>query len=140
MKKRLLSILISLLVFVSVSSASCSNLFYYDKENLTNEMAGLNHPETTLTNLINNNCNLLANMNISEIFSPNITFDGPPLGIPSFLYGCCFGPVGLVTIYIMTDNDRNEVNKAFTGCMILFLFYVAISIYSILNGGIYFYY
>lgn len=43
--------------------------------------------------------------------------DGPPLGIPSFLWGCVFGVVGLVIVYIMTDNDKAETKKAMWGCV-----------------------
>ncbi|MFB6316982.1 hypothetical protein [Saccharicrinis sp. FJH54] len=43
---------------------------------------------------------------------------GPPLGIPSFLWGCVFGIVGLVLVYFLTDQDRDETRKALWGCII----------------------
>ena len=43
--------------------------------------------------------------------------DGPPLGIPSFLWGCVFGIVGLLLVYIMTDNNKDEAKKALWGCV-----------------------
>jgi len=42
----------------------------------------------------------------------------PPLGIPSFLWGCCFGVTGLIIVYIVTDNDKEEVKKALHGCAV----------------------
>lgn len=41
----------------------------------------------------------------------------PPLGIPSFLWGCVFGVVGLLVVYIMTDSDMDETKKALWGCV-----------------------
>lgn len=42
----------------------------------------------------------------------------PPLGIPSFLWGCVFGIVGLALVYFLTDMDRDETRKALWGCVI----------------------
>jgi len=41
----------------------------------------------------------------------------PPLGIPSFLWGCIFGVVGLAVVYIMTEQDMDETKKALWGCV-----------------------
>ena len=41
----------------------------------------------------------------------------PPLGIPSFLWGCVFGVVGLAVVYIMTDQDMDQTKKAMWGCV-----------------------
>ena len=42
----------------------------------------------------------------------------PPLGIPSFLWGCVFGIVGIVIVYIFTDNNKVELKKALNGCVV----------------------
>ena len=42
---------------------------------------------------------------------------GPPLGIPSFLWGCVFGVVGILIVFMITDNNKVQVKKAFTGCI-----------------------
>ena len=51
-----------------------------------------------------------------------------PANIPPFWWGFCLGWVGLLLVYILTDNDRDQVKKAFTGCLIstgiIVLFYV----------------
>lgn len=48
----------------------------------------------------------------------SMTDNGPVLGIPSFLWGCVLGLAGLIIVYIVTDNNREEVKKAFTGCLV----------------------
>ena len=41
----------------------------------------------------------------------------PPLGIPSWLWGCVFGIIGVLLVYILTDNDKEEAKKAMWGCL-----------------------
>ena len=43
---------------------------------------------------------------------------GPPLGIPSFLWGCLLSWVGLLIVYFLTDRDKDETRKALWGCII----------------------
>lgn len=40
------------------------------------------------------------------------------LGIPAFFWGCVLGWVGLLLVYILTDNDKEQVKKALTGCLV----------------------
>lgn len=44
--------------------------------------------------------------------------DDDLFGIPPFLWGCVLGWVGIVLVYVFTDNDKEKVKKAFTGCMV----------------------
>jgi zinc transporter ZupT len=39
------------------------------------------------------------------------------LGIPSFLWGCVFGIVGVLVVYLMTDENKDQTKKAFFGCI-----------------------
>ncbi|MDT8401416.1 MAG: hypothetical protein RQ743_06955 [Bacteroidales bacterium] len=59
-------------------------------------------------------------VNISDISAPlGLAQEGePPLGIPAFWWGCLLGWVGLLLVYIMTDQDKAQTKKAFTGCLI----------------------
>lgn len=41
----------------------------------------------------------------------------PPLGIPSFLWGFCFGVLGILLVYFISD-DRDETRKALIGCAV----------------------
>jgi hypothetical protein len=42
----------------------------------------------------------------------------PPLGIPSFLWGCILGVVGILIVYIITDGDTDETKKALWGMLV----------------------
>ena len=42
----------------------------------------------------------------------------PPLGIPSFLWGCVFGLIGILIVYIITDGDKDETKKALWGMLV----------------------
>ncbi len=44
--------------------------------------------------------------------------DNDPLNIPSFWWGCCLGALGIILVYIFTDNDKAEAKKAFYGCLV----------------------
>lgn len=41
----------------------------------------------------------------------------PVLGIPSFLWGCGLGVVGILVVYIVSDKDKVETKKALWGCV-----------------------
>jgi len=59
-------------------------------------------------------------INVSDSSSPmGMMQEGEaPLGIPAFLWGCVLGWVGLLVVYIVTDNDKAQVKKALTGCLV----------------------
>lgn len=40
-----------------------------------------------------------------------------PLGIPSFLWGCVFGAVGILLVYLISEKDMDETKKALWGCV-----------------------
>ncbi len=42
----------------------------------------------------------------------------PPLGIPSFLWGCLFGLLGIILVYLVTDGDTDETKKALYGMLV----------------------
>ncbi len=42
----------------------------------------------------------------------------PPLGIPSFLWGCILGVIGILLVYILTDGDKLETKKALWGMLV----------------------
>ena len=51
-----------------------------------------------------------------------------PLGIPAFLWGCFLGWVGILLVYMITDNDKAQVKKALTGCLVAGGVYVVIGV------------
>jgi len=54
----------------------------------------------------------------------------PPLGIPSFLWGCILGILGILLVYILTDGDKSETRKALWGMLIW------VGVVIILNVGL----
>ena len=97
-----------------------------DQESLNAAMQELNALETYLDQNAGVTYNDLAAvgseliLNVSASSSPlGFDQDGENvLGIPPFLWGCVLGWVGLLIVYIATDNDRTQVKKALTGCLI----------------------
>lgn len=55
----------------------------------------------------------------------------PPLGIPSFLWGCILGIVGILLVYILTDGDKSETKKALWGML------VWVGVIILLNVGLF---
>lgn len=84
---------------------------------------------TVLDNFVSQNQNVTysdlqaSGSNLIE----NISSDSAPLGasssddligIPAFWWGCVLGWVGLLLVYLLTDNDKAEVKKALKGCVV----------------------
>lgn len=81
------------------------------------------NPEVTLADLQKSNSELLSNVELLDETSTttlNAVKDMPLLG--GFWWGCCLGIIGLALVYFITDNDRDQVKKAFIGCLIATLF------------------
>lgn len=99
--------------------------FSFDEEMLFAELEELNELDAyvesaegiTFSDLENEGSLLIANMDNAAAPMGMAEGGEPPLGIPSFLWGCVFGVVGLVIVYIMTENDMDETKKAMWGCV-----------------------
>lgn len=132
MKRIYLLSFVLLLAFSSGAIAGSGDLFNYDKEAVAAEMADLtelesyveNNPTTTMSVLVQNDNQLLNGLNLTSPNAMGMSFDDAPLGIPSFLWGCVFGVVGVVVVYIVTDEDKDETKKSFYGCIASTLVYV----------------
>lgn len=126
MKKGTLLSLIAIFAMALNVNANSADLFSYDKAALETEFADLqmledyvyHHQTTTLNELLASGSALIANLNLmgSNPFGPSLVFDDPPLGIPSFLWGCVFGVAGLAVVYFVTEDD-DETKKALWGCI-----------------------
>lgn len=125
MKKTLL---LGIVIFIASSSnllASNDELFSYNKETIASEFAELtalenyvqNNPSSTLSVLVADQNNLVTGLDLYTSSSMGLSFGEPPLGIPSFLWGCAFGVVGVAIVYFMTEEDRAETKKSFYGCI-----------------------
>lgn len=102
------------------------SVFNLDEAALDIAMQELNQLENylTLNENVSYNDLLLAGSdlitNVSDSSSPmGMMPEGEsPLGIPAFLWGCVLGWVGLLVVYLVTDNDKAQVKKALTGCLV----------------------
>jgi hypothetical protein len=125
MKKTLLASVFAFVIAVSCVFAGSADLFSYDHDQLNNDFAELNLLENyiknnegiTLTNLVNENHPLIAGITVRNPFAPAIPFEEPPLGIPSFWWGCCIGVWGIAVVYFITE-DKEETKQALKGCVV----------------------
>jgi hypothetical protein len=123
MKKKLL--IAALAIFMSCQGvwATQADDFKYNKQQVQDEFAELNLLEQTV---IENSFITLSEMQSKNMLSTqfsNLNLTGsmmmdPALGIPGFWWGCVLGPVGILVVYLVTDNDGAEVKKAFYGCLV----------------------
>jgi len=92
-------------------------------ENCIIQNEGLYYEDLKLLNsaLIENVSNSSAPMGFT-------TESEDPLGIPAFLWGCFLGWVGILLVYMITDNDKAQVKKALTGCLVAGGVYVVIGV------------
>ncbi len=71
----------------------------------------------TYTDLEKDNSELISKVSASAFLSMQQDPDELALGIPSFLWGCVFGIIGVLVVYIMTDENKEQTKKAFWGCV-----------------------
>jgi hypothetical protein len=104
------------------------SVFSYDEDLLMAELSDINKLDVyveanegiTLDELSREGSPLIANMEgtVSPMGMAGDEGNGePPLGIPSFLWGCVFGIIGLLIVYVATENDKDEAKKAMWGCL-----------------------
>jgi hypothetical protein len=112
------------------------SIFSFNEETLNSVMQDL----TTLENYVDQNEGVIFSdlssagskliINVESKAAPMgmETEAGSPLGIPAFLWGCLLGWVGILLVYILTDNDKAQAKKALTGCLVssgvVLVFYV----------------
>ena len=76
------------------------------------------NPELTYSSLLETNSNLVESTNLAGNSALPIGSGDPVLGIPSFLWGCVLGVVGMAIVYIASDQDMGETKKSLWGCII----------------------
>lgn len=98
----------------------------YDAQNVNDEFAQLNKIEqyvqqnegVTLEELKRENNNLLENISLSNE-SAIVAEDASNLfGIPAFWWGCVIGIIGIILVYVLTDQDKDQTKKALIGCVV----------------------
>ncbi len=113
---------VSFFLVASLSFASNSDLFKLDYNKVQDEFAQLDQlaqkvktENLTYADLASTDAQLVETLALSS--TPSIPLPDGALGIPSFLWGCVLGPVGILLAYLLTDNDRDEAKKAVWGCL-----------------------
>lgn len=126
MKKFLFILLVTLSFGVSMY-ATDSNDFNLDYNAVQSEFKDLNalsnmvtsNPNITYSTLQSTNPSLVTSMNLSPVANiPAKSSGSPVLGIPSFLWGCVLGLVGMAIVYIVSDQDMDETKKSLWGCLV----------------------
>lgn len=117
--------LLSILAF-SFTFAYAEEPLNFDEQNINSEFDQINKIEryvqqnqnVTLEELKANNSELLDGINLSAENSSAVMSGDMPLNIPPFLWGCVFGIIGILLVYIMSDSDKDMTKKAVLGCLI----------------------
>lgn len=97
--------------------------FRYDKDVLLEEFSDLNRLEQsvidngflTFTEMQNQD---LIPAQFSDLNLTHSMMMDPALGIPGFWWGCIFGPIGILAVYIISEKDEVETKRALTGCLV----------------------
>lgn len=124
MKFRILLLsLLAIMLSTSTLFAGQADDFKIDKQKVQDEFADLTRLEQTVAD--HNYLTLSElkedSMLSAEFASMNLSSSmmmESALGIPGFWWGCIFGPIGILVVYLVTDNDSSEVKSAFTGCIV----------------------
>lgn len=99
--------------------------------------AYVNANDVTLESLKAEKSDLLDGITISNESSASLLADELPLGVPAFWWGCVLTVLGVILVYVLTDQDKDQTKKALYGCLVTagayIIFYVVI--YGLLIGG-----
>lgn len=130
--------LLSLFAIAGYAGSDRAELFAVDHQAVNAQMTELNrvenyvneHPGTTLDALQQQNSSLLNNINLNSSTAFISSGDGPA-GIPSFLWGCILGWIGILIVYLITEDSEETkkalygcIAQALTGCLLYVLFWV----------------
>lgn len=136
MKNKLLLFTFVAVLFSSFSFAGVADEFQIDQNQVRAEFSDLAQLEqTVIDNDFITLSEIRTNESLASKFSGMVPLNLPgtqdaALGIPGFWWGCIFGPLGMLVVYLATDNDRHEVKSALTGCIVgtvvTTLFYVLV--------------
>jgi hypothetical protein len=130
MKKLILIAALVVAGFFKVS-ANDVDLFSYDKSAVQTALSELNvlesyvieHPALAIVQTSENGTMMVNGIKLYS--NPFDNGGGLPLGIPAFLWGCVLDWVGILVVYLVTNNDHEQVRKAIWGCAANAVFWVA---------------
>lgn len=105
-------------------SEASDAIFSFNEADIYQAFAAIEPFTDALGSMENNALDILIPANIQPTASLPINNEDDvrdttrPLGIPSFLWGCAFGIWGVVLVYIVSDKNHDEAQKALKGCMV----------------------
>ncbi len=136
----------------SPNDSVSENLFIYDSQKIDSYFSELDNLESyivenndfTLSNLQAQESQLIENISDNYSFNPNsANGNTPPYGIPSFLWGCVLGWMGVAAVYFLLEDEptqKEETVKAVWGLitavvatLVGFFIYVAFVLYFTLS-------
>ena len=108
----------------SLNSESASDDLSFNQDFINQEFAALNRVES----FVNTNENvdvskieemgLLNNIKLDTNTNTSILMDDKlPLNIPAFAWGCFLGWIGILIVYLTTE-DKEQTKKALYGCLV----------------------
>ena len=122
---RIITVLLMVVgLFVAkVSFAGSADLFNYDAKAVQSELSALNavdqfveQNDVTYAQLLQMNNPLASGLSYGTTGAFGIQMLEPVAGIPSFVWGFCFGVAGIAVVYFVTE-DNDETKKAAYGCV-----------------------
>lgn len=78
----------------------------------------LSNEGITLEEVVAENKGLNVNLDADMLNKFAVNADHPVAGIPSFLWGCVLGPVGIAIVHFDAE-DKEQTRKAIWGCVAL---------------------
>lgn len=98
----------------------------FDSQNINSEFDQINKIEkyvqandgVTLSQLKSENSELLKGIDMEAQTMSTVAAGELPAGIPAFWWGCILTVVGVVLVYVLTDNDKEQTKKALMGCLV----------------------
>ena len=117
MKKLLL--FVAMLAAINVSFARTADLFSYDKAQVQKALVNADALDHYVSQAVVSLDKIdLANPVTVNFLaqSDNNMMDEPALGIPGFVWGLVLGVIGILVVYLVTE-DKEETKKALYGCI-----------------------
>jgi hypothetical protein len=113
----------------------------YDEKSINAEFEKLNKLEeyvntnegTTLADV--KETELAKDLKLDTNVTSTVAAGDLPLNIPAFWWGCVLGLVGVLVVYIVTDQDKDQTKKALYGCLVWVGVWLLWWIFVVLIGG-----
>jgi len=124
MEKGILLVAAIMILFsCKVLRANQADDFKFDEQQIRDEFMELNRLEQTVIDKSFMTFDEMLSQNLipAQFSNLNVTHSmmmDPALGIPGFWWGCIFGPIGIIAVYIISEKDEVETKQALTGCIV----------------------